>query len=439
MSYEEALSRLAAASHRGMRLGLETTSELLAALDHPERELRGVLVAGTNGKGSVCAMVAAIGQRTGLKVALLTKPHLTSYRERIRLGGDPVSEERFEELVDQVITAESAMDCSAGLPTHHELLTAMGFLAAAEYGAALTVCEVGLGGRLDATNVWDAGVAVVVTVGLDHQAHLGNTVAKIAGEKAAIIKPGNLAVTGAVGEAAPVVREAARRAGVRLWQLGAEVGYRELVSADGCGRLDVRTPKRQLRELAVGLGGGIQLANAAISTAVADCLIDQGLPITEAHIRQGLRGVVWSGRLEPVASEPVVIVDSAHNPHAVAAVLPDLRLRIAGRPAVLLFGSMGDHDHQGMLELLATIPFAEAVFTRAESPRAVEPTSLLAEWPGAGRIVFPVGDALEAARAAVGPPGVVVALGSIYVIGEVLAHLKIGLPPDPVVVGQPWW
>ncbi len=439
VSYEQALSRLANASHRGMRLGLATTASLLAALDNPEHALRGVLVAGTNGKGSVCALVAEVGQRAGLRVALLTKPHLTSYRERIRLGGAPVAAERFEELIDQVLLAESKMDRSAGLPTHHELLTAMGFLAAAEYGAELTVCEVGLGGRLDATNVWDGGVAVVVTVGLDHQAQLGNTVAEIAREKAAIIKPGDLAVTGATGDAVPVIREAARSAGVRLWELGRHVQYHGPSQDGSAGKIVVSTPRRAHEDLTVGLGGEVQLANAAVSVAVVDCLVEQGFAIQETDIRQGLAGATWPGRLQVVGESPLVIVDSAHNPHAVAAVLPDLRRRLAGRRAVLVFGSMGDHDHRGMLELLATLPFEEVFLARAESARAVEPGVLAREWPRESTIVGPVQEALERSLVAAGPVGVVVVLGSIYVVGEALAHLGIGLPPDPQVSGQPLW
>jgi dihydrofolate synthase/folylpolyglutamate synthase len=437
VSYEEALSRLAAASHRGMRLGLATTESLLAELGNPERSLRGVLVAGTNGKGSVCAMVAEIGARAGLKVALLTKPHLTSYRERISLGGAPVSELRFEELIDQVLRAESRMDRSAGLPTHHELLTAMGFVAAAEYGADLTVCEVGLGGRLDATNVWDGGVAVVVTVGLDHQAQLGNTVAEIAAEKAAIIKPKDLAVTGAAGETLPVIRAAASRAGSRLWELGQQVRWSPVGSVGG--QITVSTPSRDHEALTVGLGGGVQLANAAVSVAVADCLQEQGFPIREDHVRQGLAEASWPGRLQSVGKDPLVIVDSAHNPHAVEAVLPDLRQRIRGRRAVLVFGSMGDHDHRGMLELLATLPFELAFFARANSARAVAPEILAGEWPKAALVVAPVGDALDRSRMEAGPAGAVVVVGSIYVVGEALAHLGIGLPPDPVVSSQPLW
>ena len=439
VSYEEALNRLAGASHRGMRLGLDTTRSLLQALGNPERGLRGVLVAGTNGKGSVCAMVASIAECSGLRVALLTKPHLTSYRERIRLYGEPISEEAFEELVGRVLEAERMMDSTAGLPTHHELLTAMGFLAAAESGVDLTVCEVGLGGRLDATNVWDGGVAVLTSVGLDHQAQLGNTVSAIAREKAAIIKPGNLAVSGASGDAVPVVNEAARRSGARLWQLGQEIRYHPQASRGHRRLVAVETPGRRLSQLQVGLAGEVQLANAALAVAVADCIGDLGLPIGDDSIRRGLGEVVWAGRLEPLSADRRIVVDAAHNPHAVQAIMPDLERLMGGRRTVLIFGSMGDHDHRGMLALLSSLPFAETVFTKAASARAVSPELLAAEWPGSLRIVEPVAGAVDYARESSGPGDLILTLGSIYVVGEVMSHLGVGLEADPVVARQPLW
>jgi len=439
MSYEEALNRLAGASHRGMRLGLDTTRALLSALGNPERRLSGVLVAGTNGKGSVCAMVASIAECSGLRVALLTKPHLTSYRERIRLLGEPISEAGFEELVGMVLDAERLMDRAAGLPTHHELLTAMGFLAAAESGVDITVCEVGLGGRLDATNVWDGGISVLTSVGLDHQAQLGNTVAEIAREKAAIIKPGNLAVSGAGGEAAPVVVEAAQRAGAQLWRLGSEIHYRPEASRGHEHEIAVETPRRRLSGISVGLAGEVQLANAALAAAVADCIGDLGRPITDDSVRRGLAQVVWAGRLEPLSADRRIVVDAAHNPHAVQAIMPDLGRLMAGRRSLLLFGAMGDHDHRGMLHLLASLPFAEAIFTKAASARAVSPAVLAASWPGPNRIVEPVARAVDSARESSGAGDLIVTVGSIYVVGEVMSHLGVGLKADPVVARQPLW
>ncbi len=435
-TYREALERLAGGSQRGMRLGLESTRELCRRLGDPQVGLPGVLVAGTNGKGSVCAMVDSIARRAGLRVALLTKPHLTSYRERLQLGGEPIGEAGFVAVAEPVIEAAEAMARSSARPTHHELLTAMGFLAARRWGAELVVCEVGLGGRLDATNIWDGGIAVLVSVGLDHQAQLGNTIPEIAREKAAIVKPGNLVVSGAGAEAQPPLRAAVARNGARLWQLGEEI---RLDSRPGDPTFDVTTPAGRLAGLCLGLEGQLQRPNAALAVAVGDCLRERGFPIGEAALRSGLDGVSWPGRLQQLASAPPVLVDAAHNPAAVAAVLPELARRCRERRTVLLFGSMTDHDHGGMLEQLSGAGFAAAVFTRARSERAAAAELVAASWAGDAEVRQPVAAALARARGWAGEGGLVVALGSIYVVGEVMAALGEGLAPDPEVPQSPLW
>jgi dihydrofolate synthase/folylpolyglutamate synthase len=436
-AFREALVRLAGTSEQGMRLGLETTKALCAKLEDPQVGLPGVLVAGTNGKGSVCAVVAEICARAGLRVALLTKPHLTTYRERIQLGGAPIDEARFTAVANQVASAAETMDPTSGRPTHHEMLTAMGFLAARRWGAELMVCEVGLGGRLDATNVWDGGVAVVVSVGLDHQAQLGATVPEIAAEKAAIIKRHDLVVSGAPPEALPAVRAAAKAAAARLWQLGDEIS---LESGSGASSdFAVKTPVGRREGLRLGLEGAFQLENAALSVAVADCLAELGFPISEGAVREGLAEVRWPGRMQSLGSAPEVLIDAAHNPAAVEAVLPDLRRRSQARPTVLLFGSMADHDHQGMLRLLEQLELEATVFTRSSSARAVPAAELAAAWPGRAEVAEPVAVALAKAAALAGRDGLVVALGSIYVIGEVMVAMGAGEPPDPEGPYAPMW
>jgi dihydrofolate synthase / folylpolyglutamate synthase len=435
--YREALLRMVGSSAPGMRLGLDKTRALLARLGDPQGGMPGVLVAGTNGKGSVCAIAAEIAARAELRVALLTKPHLTSYRERIRLGGIPIDERYFAEIADVACDAAADMGTREGRPSHHELLTGMGFLAARRWGADLVVCEVGLGGRLDATNVWDGGVAVVTSIGLDHQAQLGNTIAEIAAEKAAIIKPGNLVVSGVTGSALPPVETAAAAAAAQLWQLGREIS----VDADpsSAGSFSVRTPAQSRENLRLGLEGCFQVNNAALGVAAADCLVQLGLPVTEEAIRTGLAGVRWPGRMDTVSSEPDVLIDAAHNPAAVEVVLPEIRKRLKGRKGVLLVGSMTDHDHRGMLQLLAGLDFQAAVFTRSKSARSASPFSLATAWPGPAEVVEPVPQALARAQKLAGQSGLVVSLGSIYVIGEVMSALGVGEPPDPEVPFPPLW
>lgn len=435
VTYRDALVRLATASQQGMRLGLDTTRALLAQLGDPQDGLRGVLVAGTNGKGSVCAMVAEIGRRSGLKVALLTKPHLTSYRERIRLGAEPISKAGFAALADQVVEGGLRLDAGQGRPTHHELLTAMGFQAAREWGAELVVCEVGLGGRLDASNVWDGGVAVIASIGLDHQAQLGGTIPEIAAEKAAIIKAGNRVVSGAPAGAVPAVVAAAERAGARLWQLGSEIEV-EVAPGDS---LTVTTPARRRSGLQLRMAGRHQADNAALAVAACDSLTELGMAMPDAAIRAGLADVTWSGRLEVVADRPTILVDAAHNPAAVAAVAPYLRERLRQSPGVLLFGAMTDHDYRGMLAELRPLGFRAAVFTRSRSARAADPEDFRSAWADPAEFVAGVSPALARCRDLAGNLGLVVCLGSIYLIGEVMASLGKGLEPDPDIPVPALW
>jgi dihydrofolate synthase/folylpolyglutamate synthase len=435
--YRESLLRMVGASAPGMRLGLEKTRALLARLGDPQLGMPGLLVAGTNGKGSVCAIVAEIASRSGLRVALLTKPHLTSYRERIRLDGVPIDAGSFTEAAATACDAADEMAAQEGRPSHHELLTGIGFLAARRWAADLVVCEVGLGGRLDATNVWDGGIAVVTSIGLDHQAQLGNTIPEIAGEKAAIVKPGNLVVTGVVGSALPPVEAAAAAASAQLWRLGREISV-DAGPGSGSG-FAVQTPARRRENLRLGLEGWFQVNNAALSVAAADCLVQLGFPVTEEAIRTGLAAVSWPGRMDTVSSEPEVLVDAAHNPAAVEVMIPEIRKRLVGRAGVLLLGSMKDHNYEGMLGLLAPLSFQSVVFTRSKSARSAPPISLAAAWPGPAEVVESVPRALARAQELAGSSGLVVSLGSIYVIGEVMSALGIGEPPDPELPFPPLW
>lgn len=442
MTYPEALAELERAARRGVRLGLERVRALCLRLGDPQRGRPGILVAGTNGKGSVCAISEAILRAAGHRTLLLTKPHLISYRERIRTGGEPISEAEFAGLIADTAAAGRDLPLAVGPPTHHELITAAGFLAAARFDVDCIVCEVGLGGRLDATNVYQGGVAVVTTVGLDHQAVLGDTVEAIAHEKAAIIKPGDRVVTGCTGGPLRVVEAAAARQRAPLLVLGDQlrVGRAAPGPPGAPQRVSIATPDGRWDDCAVTLRGAIQVSNAALAVGAVTALAARGVRVREAAVRDGLRDARWPGRLQLVGAGPPVLVDGGHNPDAVRAILADLLGIAAGRPTVLCFGAMADKDHRAMLATLAQLRPRAAVLTRSQSERAADPRLLAAEWRelagpagGAGAVVAAgVPGALARARDLAGPDGLVVACGSIYVAGEVLAALGEGLPPDPI-------
>jgi dihydrofolate synthase/folylpolyglutamate synthase len=424
-SYRESLDWLTATGSRGIRPGLERVSALLDALGNPQAGLRGALVAGTNGKGSVCAMVESACRAAGLSTVMLVKPHLRSYRERVVIDGQPVSADGFARLVDRLRPVVEAVEPEVGAPTQFEILTALGILAAADRRPDVLICEVGLGGRLDSTNVLDLGVAVITTVALDHGDRLGSTIAEIAAEKAGIIKAGNDVVTGATGEALAVIRERAAAVGAeRLLALGGEVRVAgRSLGLDGV-EADIAVGDDQA-SLRIPLLGLHQAENAAVALATCAMLAGRGLSLDLEAVRRGLATVRWPARLQWIASVPPLLVDGAHNPAAVEAIVPAVREVVGDRPLVALVGVMADKDVAGILDALrplAPVP----VFTQAGTPRAARAVDLARLWGHGARAISSLPDALTAARMLAGDEGVVLICGSIYLAGDVLALLDTG-------------
>ncbi|MDB5064573.1 MAG: FolC bifunctional protein [Chloroflexi bacterium] len=424
-SYRESLDWLTATGSRGIRPGLERVSALLDALGNPQAGLRGALVAGTNGKGSVCAMVESACRAAGLSTVMLTKPHLRSYRERVVIDGQPVSGDGFARLVDRLRPVVEAVEPEVGAPTQFEILTALGILAAADRRPDVLICEVGLGGRLDSTNVLDLGVAVITTVALDHGDRLGSTIAEISAEKAGIIKAGNDVVTGATGEALEVIRERAAAVGAeRLLALGGEVRVTgRSLGLDGV-EADIAVGDDQA-SLRIPLLGLHQAENAAVALATCAMLAGRGVSLDLEAVRRGLATVRWPARLQWLATVPPLLVDGAHNPAAVEAIVPAVREVVGDRPLVALVGVMADKDVAGIVDALrplAPIP----VFTQAGTPRAARAVDLARLWGHGARAISSLPDALTAARMLAGDEGVVLICGSIYLAGDVLALLDAG-------------
>jgi dihydrofolate synthase / folylpolyglutamate synthase len=430
LTYRESLDFLVGTGSRGIKAGLDRIAALLDALDHPERDLRGVLVAGTNGKGSVCAMVDSVVRQAGLRSVLLVKPHLCSYRERIVVDGRDISEAGFAALVDRVRPAVDAVEARAGAPTQFEILTAMGILAAAEQRPDVVVCEVGLGGRLDSTNVLDLGVAAITNVALDHAQYLGDTVPQIAAEKAGILKPGNDAVTGATGDALEVVRRRAAEVGVRSLRVVGEDIVAEGRSLGRAGtEVDIAASDYRAT-LGVPLPGTFQAGNVAVATGVALALRERGeAAISDEAIRAGIAAVRWPARLQWISGSPPLLLDGGHNPAALRAVVPAVRELTEGRPLSILFGAMADKDVAGMLDELRPLA-APPVFTQLGTPRAMAAVELSRLWGAGARAISSLPDALQAARMLASRQGTVFACGSLYLAGDVLRLL--GSSPEPI-------
>ncbi|HET9084503.1 MAG TPA: Mur ligase family protein [Candidatus Limnocylindrales bacterium] len=437
--YHDALAALAARGRFGIRLGLGRTRALLAALGDPQRSLRGALVGGTNGKGSVLALAGSALRSAGLRVGQTPKPHLVSYRERVEIDGHPISVEDFTRHVDAVLAIADDVAARHGDPTEFELLTAVVFRHFAETGIDVALVEVGLGGRLDATHAWDGGVAAVTNVGLDHMEQLGPTIAAIAREKAAIIEHGDRAVTGADGEALEIIRRRARRVAAPL----TSVSPAPIVDWDRDG-LTVELPR--LGQTRVGLRGRHQAANVAVADAVLDALEEAGIATADDDARRrGYATAVWPGRLELVSRDGVdVLLDGAHNPAGAAALaqaIDDLRPHLAAGAVTLVMAAMADKDVDGIIDALAgagALLGARIIATTVDSARAMKPEDLAAHW----RLRVPhvaevdaVADPLEAVERATARGGTVVVAGSLYLVGAVRGYLiddpELRDPPAP--------
>jgi dihydrofolate synthase / folylpolyglutamate synthase len=392
----------------GVKLGLERTRAILERAGNPQTGLSGALIAGTNGKGSTAAMLAAILRHQGHVVGTMPSPHLVSYTERIQVDGEPISEAEFAAAVEWLQPRLEGISADLGPPTEFEILTTVALTYLARRCDRLVV-EVGMGGRLDATNVLDLGLAIVTNVSLDHQRYLGDTVEKIAFEKAGVIKPGNAVVTGAVGKALNVVEAAAAAAGADLWRLGDEIQLTSRWRGWEGSEIDVAGPGFEYPGLRVPLLGSHQAANAALAVAAAQRL---------GEAPAGLESVRWPGRLEPVGTRPAILLDGGHNPAAMARLADDVPRLAEGRPVTVVFGMMADKDIAAGLAELRRLGPAAVVFTTAASPRAARPADLAAAW-GGGEVVD---EAVAAARRGVelaGPDGLLLVCGSLYLVGEV--------------------
>jgi dihydrofolate synthase / folylpolyglutamate synthase len=437
--YAAALHALADRGRFGIRLGLGRTRALLRELGDPQRSIRGALVAGTNGKGSVLALAGSALQAAGRRVGETPKPHLVTYRERLQISGRPVDAATFARLVGEALAAADRVPRRLGPPTEFELITAMVFSWFAEERVDLALVEVGLGGRLDATHAWDGGVAAVTNVDLDHTDRLGPTIGHIAREKAAIIERGNLAVTGATGEALAIVRRRAARLKVPLTIV--EPAPIADMSRDG---IEVVLPG--LGTTLVGLRGRHQAANVAVADALLDALGEAGIAdVPAAARRRGYATARWPGRLELLSIKGRdVLLDGAHNPAGAAALataLDDLRPFLTpGRPT-LVTASMADKDVEGVIGALArsgALRGAPVIATQLDLPRALAARALAERW----RSLAPAGfvdvlaepepaAALEAAL--LRGEGPVVVAGSLYLVGLVRGLLV----DDPLLRDPP--
>lgn len=413
--YAKVLSSLyALEAAKGMDFKLERVALALKNLGDPHRRFVSVHIAGTNGKGSVAAMLHAMLSAAGQRVGLYTSPHLVSFTERIRVGGTSIAEDDVVALAREIRTAATVRGIDL---TFFEFVTVMAFLHFARSAVDVAVVEVGLGGRLDATNVLDPAVAVITTIGLDHQEFLGDTIESIAREKAGIIKSGRPVIVGDVPDAArPVLAATAAAVGAAARWLGHDFrGSRE-------GPFRYSGFGGELENLVLPLRGRHQRDNAATAIAAAMQLREQFV-ISDDAIRRGIAQVRWPGRLEVVQTQPLVVLDGAHNADGVAALVRELPGIVEGRDIHLLFGVMRDKRWQPMVDALgprvACVTVAPTLPPRGEDPAMLAkafarycPVSIAAS-PREG---------LEGVLRTVNENEAVLVAGSLFLVGEIFPY-----------------
>jgi dihydrofolate synthase / folylpolyglutamate synthase len=429
MTYASAIEYLYGLQKHGIKLALDTMQALMDRLHHPEGRYRVLHIGGTNGKGSVSAITAAILQASGLRVGLYTSPHLVDFRERIRVNGAMIAEDSMAELTARVREA-----LSPGLePTFFEATTAMAFLHFAAAEVEVAVLEVGLGGRFDATNVVHPLASAITTIALDHQEYLGRTLEAIAFEKAGIVKPAVPVIIGQMEQRArDVIRTVATECSSPLWQLGQDF----VVEGKGPEQFTYRGKTQQLEALSCALAGRHQVDNAGCALALLEAAGEGGgLRVTEAGIREGLRSVLWEGRLERLDRDPLILLDGAHNPAAgvaLAGYLEDYARDHPGARVILILGMMRDKDHRSFVSALQPV-VSEVVLTQASLARSATVTELravLADWHQ------PIYDApspeaaLALARTHARPQDVICVTGSLLLLGDLKAAMRgCGLSP----------
>ena len=411
---------------------LDRVRSLLALLRNPHHRFRVVHIAGTKGKGSTAAMAESILRSAGYRTGLFTSPHLHTFRERMQVGGVPISEADVARLVRRL---RPTIRRIPGITTF-EIMTALAFLWFAERGVEWVVLEVGLGGRLDATNVVLPQVSVITPISLDHTAILGDTVAQIAAEKAGIVKPGVPVVSAPqVAEAESVIEATSRLQGAPLIKVGRDWTW---VSgkADLTGQaLSVSYSAGEPLELWIPLLGEHQALNATVAVAAVGVLREAGTTISDEALRAGLRQVYWPGRLEVLNQQPLLVVDSAHNGDSADKLTRALRSLVPFRRQTMILGASADHVTPDLLRTLL-IDADRCIATRSRHPRAAAPEWLQSQAAAEGidtEVIDTVPLALESALAGSGPEDLICCAGSVFLAAEarVAWFTREGLPLPP--------
>ena len=415
-SYREAVDYLYSLQKYGIKFGLSKTANLLSGFGNPHEGRKYIHIAGTNGKGSVSAFLSSMLQQAGYRVGVYTSPHLVRFTERFKINGREMPRETAAHLIEelrQVVVQEEP-------PTFFEATTAMALVYFAREETDLSIMEVGMGGRLDATNIVRPLVSVITNISLEHQDFLGSSIEEIAAEKAGIIKEGVDLVTGArKPQAVRIFRDRCREKHAPFWRIGEQVQYRTSTSG-----LHYYGLAQRMTGIRIGLQGHFQARNAALALATAELLMGKGFPVTQKQMRDGLGTVDWPGRMQVISSNPEILLDGAHNPGAAKSLASALRKIYPNRRIIMVIGIMDDKDIREMLKWL--VPASDYVIcTRPRYHRAATPEKLMAaakSFGVPGEMVPTLFPALDRAKTLAGPSDIIVVCGSLFTVGETLGY-----------------
>ena len=421
MNYEQALSYIHSVNWTFCKPGLERVAALCKALGNPQKKLRFVHIAGTNGKGSTSAMLASVLQSAGYRTGLYTSPYIRTFCERIRVDGENISKDRLAELTERIRPIAEKMEDK---PTEFELITALAFCYFADCACDVVVLEVGLGGRLDSTNIIENTVLSIITgIDFDHTALLGNTISEIATEKAGIIKAGRpVLFGGTVGEARDAVLRVATEKGAPFYTVDRSSYHEKEATLDG-----TRFDYLHYTDLHLPLLGAYQPYNATLVLTAIDLLSKQGFCIDSEAVRRGFSAVRWSARFELLSRDPIIIYDGGHNPEGVRAAVASIKRYLPNQRVNMLGGVMADKERGEMIETMKPI-VARAFAVTPNNPRALAADEYAAQLESHGIPATAYASVVEGVRAAVetsreeGRP--LLCLGSLYLYEEVEAAVK---------------
>ncbi|HPQ43748.1 MAG TPA: folylpolyglutamate synthase/dihydrofolate synthase family protein [Syntrophales bacterium] len=397
---------------KGIHLDLGPVSRLLTRLGNPQNEFDTILIGGTNGKGSTAAILSSIFAKEGMKVGLYTSPHLCDFRERIRVNHQMIPTDTLCSLIEQ-IAEEIREDV-----TYFEFATALAFLYFARCKVEMGIIEVGMGGRLDATNIVAPKLSIITNISMEHQQYLGTDLQSIAREKGGIIKEGGMCITAARDrKVIDTLAEICCQREAALYRLGKDIKIRR----SGKGTFSYQGINKQYNGLALSLTGRHQTENAALAIAAVDLLSTKGMTIDDNSIIEGLRDVRWEGRLDLISRDPRIVLDGAHNPAGISSLCNALVKDFSYRRLIVVFGVLRDKNYPGMLKRL--LPLADIlILTQPNEERAasLEDVLPIAELHhGHIEVVDDPGKALARARSLAGADDLVCITGSLYLVGEI--------------------